>query len=156
MKMIRNFFQWWSGKPHFAKIAPHVVPRADRWLSRMTDGKHTFSRMAMPMVMLHHTGAKSGKSYETPLAAFPYDGGWIVIGSNFGREKHPAWSGNLIAHPDIRANVGQGPFDARATLLDGDERQAAWDHVVERWGTFTKYDARTPNREIRVFLLQPR
>ncbi len=156
MKLFKTFFQWWSSKPHFAKFMPHVIPHLDRAVSRMTGGKTTLTRMLMPMVMLFHLGAKTGKERETPLAAFPYEGGWIVIGSNFGREKHPAWSGNLIANPDAEADAGKGRVPVNAVLLEGEARQKAWDHVLTRWSTFSSYDERTPNREIRVFHLQPK
>lgn len=156
LDLLRKFFQWWSGKPHFAKVAPHVVPPMDKFVSRVTGGKTTMTRLAMPMVMLYHIGAKTGQERETPLAAFPYQDGWILIGSNFGRENHPAWTGNLLKTPDVWAEPGTGRIPVHAKLLEGDERQQAWDHVIQRWNTFTKYDERTPHREIRVFHISPR
>ncbi len=156
MRAVKQFFQWVSGKRWFSRVMPHVIPHLDRAVSRVTGGKTTLTRMLMPMVMLHTIGAKTGKERETPLAAFPFKGGWIVIASNFGREKHPAWSGNLLAHPDVHANPGTGKVAVHARLLEGAERQEAWDHVLTRWSTFSTYDERTPNREIRVFHLEPR
>ncbi len=155
MKLFKKFFQWWSSKPHFAKFMPHVIPHLDRAVSKATGGKTTLTRLLMPMVMLEHIGAKSGTRRQTPLAAFPWEGGWIVIASNFGREKHPAWSGNLIANPQAWAEPGTGLVAVDANLLEGDRRQQAWDHVLTRWSTFSSYDERTPNREIRVFHLVP-
>lgn len=155
MRAIKTFFQWWSSKPHFSKFMPHIIPHADRFVSRITGGKTTLTRMMMPMIVLTAVGAKSGKERDTPLAAFPYEGGWIVIASNFGREKHPAWSGNLIANPQAWAEPGTGKVPVTAVMLEGDERQTAWDHVLKRWSTFAAYDERTPNREIRVFHLVP-
>ena len=55
----------------------------------------------IPSLMLFTTGAKSGLRRETPLMCFPEpDGSWYIAGSNFGLEQHPAWSANLIAHPE--------------------------------------------------------
>ncbi len=156
MSVLKRFFQWWSSKPHFAKFMPHVIPHADRFVSKVSGGKTTLTRMLMPMVVLTAVGAKSGQKRDTPLAAFPYEGGWIVIASNFGREKHPAWSGNLMANPEAWAQPGTGMVPVLAVLLEGEARQKAWDHVLTRWSTFAKYDERTPNREIRVFHLVPR
>ncbi|MFT5223658.1 MAG: deazaflavin-dependent oxidoreductase (nitroreductase family) [Glaciecola sp.] len=156
MRKLKTFFQWWSGKPHFSKFMPHVIPHLDRFISRVTGGKTTLTQLMMPMVVLYAIGAKSGKERATPLAAFPYNEGWIVIGSNFGREKHPAWSGNLLATPDVWAEPGGGRIAVHAALLEGEARQTAWDHVLTRWATFAAYDERTPNREIRVFHLTPR
>lgn len=156
MRAVKKFFMWWSGKRHFSKFMPHVIPHLDRLVSRVSGGRTTLTRLMMPMVILFAVGARSGKERATPLAAFPYEGGWIIIGSNFGRENHPAWSGNLLATPDVWAEPGTGRIPVRANLLEGEERQRAWDHVLTRWSTFAQYDARTPHREIRVFHLVPR
>ncbi len=156
MRSVKTFFQWISAKPGFAKVMPHIIPHLDRWVSRATKGRTTLTRMLMPMVMLYSIGAKSGKERETPLAAFPYEDGWIIIGSNFGREHHPAWSANLLKNPDVWAEPGTGRIPVRANLLEGEERQRAWDHVLARWKTFAAYDERTPHRDIRVFHLVPR
>ena len=53
------------------------------------------------MLMLRSTGAKSGLERETPMATVPLDDGrFLVVGSNFARESHPAWTHNLLANPD--------------------------------------------------------
>ncbi|HET7721027.1 MAG TPA: nitroreductase family deazaflavin-dependent oxidoreductase, partial [Acidimicrobiales bacterium] len=84
-----------AGSPAFAKVAPKVVPRLDRALHRVTGGRVILSGGMVPSLMLTTTGAKTGQPRKTPLATVPHDGALYLVGSNFGRESHPAWSGNL-------------------------------------------------------------
>ncbi|OAR26668.1 deazaflavin-dependent nitroreductase, partial [Streptomyces sp. ERV7] len=85
----------------FAKVAPHLVPALDRAVHRLTRGKVLPSARMLPGVVLTARGARSGLARRTPLACMPEEAGtWLLVGSNFGRPGHPAWTGNLLAHPD--------------------------------------------------------
>ncbi len=98
----------------FARIAPHVIPALDRAVHRLTRGKVLLSARMLPGVILTATGARSGQPRRTPLACMPEDGGsWLLIGSNFGRPGHPAWTGNLLKHPE--AEVSWRGADIRGT-----------------------------------------
>ena len=83
----------------FARTAPHVIPALDRAVHRLTRGKVLLSAQMLPGVILTCTGARSGQPRRTPLACMPDEdgGGWILVGSNFGRTGHPAWTANLLA-----------------------------------------------------------
>jgi deazaflavin-dependent oxidoreductase (nitroreductase family) len=82
----------------------------------------------------------------------PEEGGesWILIGSNFGRTDHPAWTGNLLAHPDAEINWNGEDIPVRARLLEGEERAAVWQVVLGFWPPYATYQARV-SREIRLF-----
>lgn len=61
----------------------------------------------MPSLVLHTIDAKSGIEHNTPLMYCPEgDGRMLVMGSNFALETHPAWTANLLAHPDAAESVG--------------------------------------------------
>ncbi|WP_210588899.1 nitroreductase family deazaflavin-dependent oxidoreductase [Streptomyces sp. GESEQ-35] len=144
-----------SSTPGFAKVAPHVVPALDRAVHRLTRGKVLLSAQLLPGVILTSTGAKSGQTRRTPLACMPEDGGdggrgWILVGSNFGRAGHPAWTHNLLAHPDAEVSWKGRDIPVRARLLEGEERAAAWKAVLAFWPPYAAYQARV-EREIRVF-----
>ncbi|MGW6271347.1 nitroreductase family deazaflavin-dependent oxidoreductase [Streptomyces sp. NPDC055060] len=140
----------------FAKIAPHFVPAMDRAVHRLTRGKVLLSARMLPGLILTARGAKSGLERRTPLACMPEDSGsWILVGSNFGRPGHPAWTGNLIAHPDVVVNWRGADIPVRARLLAGDERAAAWAAALKFWPPYATYQARV-DREIRLFRLERR
>lgn len=134
----------------FAKVAPHVVPRLDKAVHRLTRGKYLLSAQMLPGVILTTTGARSGLPRRTPLACMPEEGGWLLIGSNFGRTDHPAWTHNLLAHPDAEVSWKGQDIPVTARLLEGEERTAAWKTLLAFWPPYATYQARV-EREIRVF-----
>ncbi|MFD8235023.1 nitroreductase/quinone reductase family protein [Streptomyces sp. NPDC059696] len=141
----------------FARVAPHVVPALDRAVHRLTGGRVLLSARMLPGVVLTSTGARSGLPRRTPLACMPEDDGrrWILVGSNFGRPGHPAWSHNLLAHPDAEISWKGRDVPVTAVLLAGEERAAAWRALLAFWPPYAAYQARV-EREIRVFRLVPR
>ncbi|MEU1185594.1 nitroreductase family deazaflavin-dependent oxidoreductase [Streptomyces sp. NPDC005820] len=141
----------------FAKLAPHVVPALDRAVHRLTRGKVLLSAQLLPGVILTATGARSGQPRRTPLACMPEPGGrtWILVGSNFGRTGHPAWTANLLAHPEAEISWKGTDIPVTARLLTGEERAAVWKELLAFWPPYATYQARV-EREIRVFRLAPR
>ncbi|MFF9983773.1 nitroreductase family deazaflavin-dependent oxidoreductase [Streptomyces erythrochromogenes] len=141
----------------FAKIAPHFIPAMDKAVHRLTRGKVMLSAQMLPGVILTAKGARTGEPRTTPLACMPEDGGtsWILIGSNFGRPGHPAWTGNLLKHPDADVSWQGKDIAVRARLLAGEERAAAWQAVLRFWPPYATYQARI-EREIRLFRLERR
>ncbi|MFJ9726197.1 nitroreductase family deazaflavin-dependent oxidoreductase [Streptomyces sp. NPDC101209] len=141
----------------FAKVAPHVVPVLDRAVHRLTRGKVLLSAQMLPGVILTSTGARSGLPRRTPLACMPEDGGgsWILVGSNFGRTDHPAWTHNLLAHPDAEISFKGADIPVRARLLGGGERTAVWKELLVFWPPYATYQERV-DREIRIFRITRR
>ena len=137
----------------FLKVAPHVVPALDRAVHRLTRGKVLLSAQMLPGVILTSTGAKSGLPRRTPLACMPEeDGGWLLVGSNYGRTEHPAWTHNLLAHPDAAVNWKGTDIPVSARLLEGEERAAVWKRLLAFWPPYATYQERV-ERELRVFRL---
>lgn len=135
----------------FARVAPHLIPAMDRAVHRLTRGKVLLSAQLLPGIVLTVRGARSGLERRTPLACMPEgEGSWILVGSNFGRPDHPAWTANLLAHPDAVINWQGEDIPVRARLLEGEERDAAWKAVLAFWPPYATYQARI-DREIRLF-----
>ncbi|MEV6686014.1 nitroreductase family deazaflavin-dependent oxidoreductase [Streptomyces sp. NPDC051130] len=141
----------------FAKIAPHVIPAMDKAVHKLTRGKVILSAQMLPGVILTAKGAKTGEPRTTPLACMPLDDGasWLLIGSNFGRPGHPAWTANLLKHPDAHVSWRGRDIPVRARLLQGEERAAAWRQALAFWPPYATYQARI-EREIRLFRLDRR
>lgn len=153
----------------FARIAPHLVPAMDRTVHRLTRGRVLLSAQMLPGVVLTVPGARSGQLRTTPLACMPEHGdsrgggqgkgepgSWILVGSNFGRTGHPAWTANLLAHPEAAVISWKGrDIPVRARLLAGAERAAVWETALRFWPPYAAYQARI-DREIRLFRLERR
>lgn len=102
------------------------------------------------MILLTMTGAKSGRELVSPLTYHPYEGDYVVMASAGGSPTHPAWYYNLVAHPDITAEVGSERFEATAVLADSTERQALFDSMTTAMPRFADYQAGV-EREIPMF-----
>lgn len=145
-----------AGSAAFARVGPKVVPPVDKVLHRLTGGRVLLSRALLPGLVLTTTGRRSGQPRPSPLMCVPEPGGsFLVVGSNFGRDSHPAWTANLLAEPEATVSYGRRDIPVRAELLEGDERDAAWAEALRVWPTFTAYQSRV-DRELRVFRLHPR
>ena len=146
-----------AGSRRFAPVAKHVIPRIDRGLNKVTSGRFVLSSLLVPSLVLTATGAKSGQPRTTPLACMPEDdGGWVVVGSNFGQVKHPGWTANLLANPDATVTFRGRTVPVRARLLEGPERAETWSRITKVWPTYDRYVELSGGRDIRVFRLDPR
>ena len=152
---VARAVQAMAGSAAFSKVGPKVVPHLDRALTKLTGGRFVLSQAIVPSLTLHTTGARSGQPRQTTLACLPEDGGWYVVGSNFGRESHPAWTANLLAHPDAAVTFKGERTEVQARLLDPDEKAAVWPRLLEVWPTYDRYVERS-GRDLRVFRLDPR
>jgi deazaflavin-dependent oxidoreductase (nitroreductase family) len=104
-----------------------------------------------PMILLTHTGAKTGKSYTTPLV-YSRDGEHIVvIASKAGAPNNPSWYHNLIAHPMVTLEIGAERFKAKARVVTGDERERLFNQQAAQMAVFDEYRAKT-TRKIPVIV----
>ncbi len=142
-----------AASPVFAKYGPRFAPKLDRFVHKVTGGRLMMSRGMLPMVMLTATGAKSGLPRTTPLATVPLDDDLYVVGSNFGQATHPAWSANLIAHPDATVSYEGEEFAVDAHLLTPEEKAQVWPRLLEIWPLWDQYTERS-GRDLRVFRLR--
>lgn len=112
---------------------------------------------AFPVVMLTTTGARSGQRREIALAYFTDRDDVILIASNYGSERHPAWYHNLVAHPECELHIGPrgGHFIAREAT--GSDRDRLYALASERLAkVFELHEKRSGSRSIPVMRLSPR
>jgi deazaflavin-dependent oxidoreductase (nitroreductase family) len=105
------------------------------------------------LLLLHTTGAKSGKERINPVMTFDFDGKLLIVGSYAGADVDPAWLHNLRANPDAHVEIGTDAFDVRARELPADERDAVYPRIVEQAPGFGGYQSKT-DRIIPVVELQ--
>jgi deazaflavin-dependent oxidoreductase (nitroreductase family) len=147
--------EWVAASRGFRAVGPKVVPPLDRLLSRLTRGRAVLSGALVPSLVLETRGAKSGQHRTTPLACLPEeDGSFLVVGSNFGRERHPAWTANLRAHPDATVTYRGRTIPVTASRLDSEEKAAVWPRLTAVWPNYDRY-TQVSGRDLRVFRLVP-
>ncbi|MFZ0905877.1 MAG: nitroreductase family deazaflavin-dependent oxidoreductase [Mycobacterium sp.] len=132
----------------------HLAPRIDKVLIPRTHGR--LSSAGVDTVgLVTTTGAKSGLPRSQPLVLIDDSDGLLAIGSNYGRPPHPAWSTNLLAHPECTVEFLAPPAQYRAELLSGDARASAWAVATDFYAGYERYRASCAPREIRLFRLRP-
>ncbi|MDQ6806511.1 MAG: nitroreductase family deazaflavin-dependent oxidoreductase [Actinomycetota bacterium] len=109
----------------------------------------------MPLLLLHHTGAKSGKSRINPLAYTRDDGRYVIYASKAGAPTNPDWYHNLKAQPDVKIEVGTDTIDVTATEAPPEERDRLFQAQAEKVPQFAEYESKA-GRVIPVMLLTPR
>ncbi|QHC33460.1 MULTISPECIES: nitroreductase/quinone reductase family protein [unclassified Streptomyces] len=153
MRVVRKV----SASRGFARVAPYVIPALDRGVHRLTRGRRLLSTAMLPGVVLTSEGARSGLPRRTPLACIPEEGreggrSWILVGSNFGRPGHPAWTHNLLARPRASISWRGADVTVTAVLLEGEERAVVWAAALAFWPPYAAYQRRI-SRQIRLFRL---
>lgn len=108
----------------------------------------------MPLLLLHHTGAKSGKSRVNPLAYQADDGRYVIFASKGGAPSNPDWYHNLKANPQAKIEVGTDTVDVLASEASGEERERLFRTQAERVPQFAEYEQKT-ERVIPVIVLTP-
>ncbi len=135
-------------------LGPKVFAKADRWVLYRTKGRLTAAGPPLfPTMVLTTTGARSGEARRVALVYLPDDDGALVVASNFGRERHPAWSTNLLVNPEVEVAAGGERWSGRARLLDEAEKAARWLDLIAHmpaWDGYTK----VTDRDLRVFALE--
>jgi deazaflavin-dependent oxidoreductase (nitroreductase family) len=122
---------------------------------RAHDGRVEGPFENMPLVLLHHTGAQSGKSYVNPLAYLSDGDRYVIFASKGGAPQNPAWYHNLKAHPEATVEVGADTVPVTAGEATGEERERLYGTMAARQSAFADYATKT-ERQIPVMVLTPR
>jgi deazaflavin-dependent oxidoreductase (nitroreductase family) len=107
----------------------------------------------MTILLLTNKGAKSGKEYVIPLA-YTMDGDkYVIAASKGGAPTNPDWYHNLKANPEVTVEVRDQKFTAKATEIEGSERDEFYNKHAETYPGFKEYEKST-TRTIPIFTLE--
>ncbi|MGH3168896.1 MAG: nitroreductase family deazaflavin-dependent oxidoreductase [Trebonia sp.] len=108
------------------------------------------------LLLLHHTGARTGTQRVNPLAYLPVGESYAIFASKAGAPDNPAWYHNLVANPDATIEVGTRTVRVKARVADPAERDDIYARQVERAPGFGDYEVKAaPYRKIPVVVLDP-
>jgi deazaflavin-dependent oxidoreductase (nitroreductase family) len=107
----------------------------------------------MTLLLLHHTGAKSGTERVSPVAYRTDGDRYVIFATKGGSPTNPDWYHNLRAHPDATVEIGTDTFPVRARVAEGDERERLWTLQKEEFPGFAAYEQKT-TRQIPVIVLE--
>ena len=122
---------------------------------RAEGGKVGGNFAGAPLLLLHSIGARSGQERINPMMYQDLgDGRVAVFATKGGAPTHPDWYHNLVANPDVTAEIGTDTRDFRARTAAADEREPIWTKQKQDYPGFADYEAKT-DRRIPVVILEP-
>lgn len=118
-----------------------------------TDGKKGHLFHGMPTLLLTTRGRRTGKLRRTALIFGRNGDRYVVVASNGGAPKHPAWYLNLLEQPNVEVQVGPDKFSARARAATAEEKPPLWRLMAS---IFARYDAyqNKAGRDIPVVIVE--
>ncbi len=130
-----------------------LITRVQRWLYVQTDGRIGASFFGMQMLLLTTVGRRSGIRRTVPLLYVTDAERFIVVGSNAGDDRAPAWWLNLQRHPHARIQVGADHYAVKAREAEAEETQRMWGLLTDSYHYYEDYRRRTA-REIPIVVLE--
>jgi deazaflavin-dependent oxidoreductase (nitroreductase family) len=153
---VQRALRWMAKGRLGGWMALNVANRIDPYLMRASRGLIKVPS-GVPTVLLTHTGAKSGKKRVTPLAYFTDGGNVVLIASQTGKPKHPAWYHNVKANPEVELWSGGRGGIYRAGEAEGRERDRLWQLATVMYPGYDEYQERADaaGRRIPVVVCEP-
>jgi deazaflavin-dependent oxidoreductase (nitroreductase family) len=138
------FWKLWEG-----------LTRVNIALFRATGGRVGGSLGGAPVLLLHHTGRRSGKARVSPLLYLGDPPNVVVVASKGGVDQHPAWFHNLMAMEATDVELpARERRRVRPRVAEGDERERLWARLVGIYPPYESYQTYT-DRQIPVVVLEP-
>ena len=156
--------RWWHGVTRWissttlgAKALSSILHRLDKFTIQRSNGRYSLSNLlgGTPIVTLTTIGAKSGRPRTMPLIGIPDGDNVILIASNWGGEKNPAWYYNLRANPEVTLMYKGKSATYLAGEVRDEERDRCWAKAVDLYPGYAGYTARAGDRQIPVIVLKP-
>jgi deazaflavin-dependent oxidoreductase (nitroreductase family) len=139
-------------------ILIRILHHADTLVWKLNGGRFSLTGLlaGLPTYRVTTIGTKSGSPRSIPLVALPAGGNIILIASNFGQTRHPAWYFNLKANPEcwVKVNGVEQPYVAREA--EDEERERYWDLAVSYYAGYAVYKETAGARRIPVMVLECR
>lgn len=133
---------------------------ADNWNTKIIEefraggGRVGGNFEGAPLLLLHTTGARSGEVRVNPMMYRKVGDGYAVFASKAGAPTNPDWYHNLVAHPDVQAEIGTQTLPFTARVATSEEREPIWSAQKAEYPGFADYEQKT-TRQIPVIILEP-
>jgi deazaflavin-dependent oxidoreductase (nitroreductase family) len=155
--VIQRAFQRVAIIPVVTNFISGFLHNIDAPLMRATRGHFSLARyvVGFPMILITMKGAKSGQLRTLPLMGAPDQNGFGLIGTNFGREHHPAWYYNLTKYPECKVLYKGKTQTYIARELRGEEYDRMWELARSIYIGYDLYKANA-GRPIHILFLEPK
>ena len=123
-------------------------------LIRLSRGRIGSKLGTQTILILHTTGRTSGQERSIPIAYFEYEGSYLIVASNWGKDKNADWYLNLKKNPHARLEIHGKPIPAVAREAQGEEYDRLWKFATERHPPYLDYQKMT-SRHIPIMVFEP-
>jgi F420H(2)-dependent quinone reductase len=126
-------------------------------LYKATDGRVGHHMIGVPTLLLRTTGRRSGATRTNGLVYARDGDDFLVVASNGGADRPPAWLHNLQANPDVEIQVARERRKATARVVEPSDTdydrlwKIANDHNRDRYSAYQKQTV----RPIPVIVIRP-
>jgi deazaflavin-dependent oxidoreductase (nitroreductase family) len=128
--------------------------RINSFLIRTTNGRIGSKLGKQTILLLETIGRKSGQPRVIPIAYFFHEGKYLVVESNWGKDRHADWYLNLLKNSRATLHVKGRMIYVEAHAAHGDEYARLWKFATERHPPFLRYQEMT-KRRIPIVVFEP-
>ena len=133
---MRQIWFWMVGRAGTNRLSRWLHPLLYRW----TGGAGPLGRsLGNLTVLLTTTGRRTGVARTTAIWAYPDGDAVVLVGSNGGSRRTPAWVLTLRARPEAVVQVRRDVRSVRAREADGEEYDRLWRMVVAAYPGYEAY-----------------
>jgi len=126
-------------KNFLIKLFMHI----NAFLIRISRGRIGGQLGTQTILILHTIGRKSGQPRSIPIAYFFHEGKYLIVESNWGRDRHADWYFNLRKNPQARIEVNGKTIKVNASFAEGDEYIRLWGYVTGKHPPYLEYQKMT-------------
>ncbi len=139
---------------NFMTVMKIIITRVNLWVLEKSNGRWGNSFLGKKVLLLHSTGFVTGKQRITPLFYLADADKVILVASNAGTDKDPAWLRNLQVDPKVKVNINGKEMRMQAHTAETDEYQLYWPRVTEMFPTWEKIQEKSA-RKFPIAILEP-
>jgi F420H(2)-dependent quinone reductase len=129
--------------------------KINAFLIRATRGRIGAQLGTQTILILNTIGRKSGQPRSIPIAYFFYEGKYLIVESNWGKEGHADWYFNLLSQPHASIEVKGETIPVNTRFAEGEEYNRLWEYVTKRHSPYLEYQKMTP-RKLPIAIFEPR
>ena len=128
--------------------------RINAFLLRLTNGRIGSKLGRQTILLLETIGRKSGQPRIIPIAYFFNEGKYLIVESNWGKDKHADWYLNILKNPHATLQVKRQTIHTQAHVAQGEEYAHLWKFATERHPPYLHHQEMT-KRGIPIVIFQP-
>ena len=124
------------------------------FLIRVSGGRIGSKLGTQTILILHTVGRKSGQARAIPIAYFDFEDKYLIVASNWGKDRQPDWYLNLKKQPRTTIDVKGKSIAVHMREARGEEYNRLWKFATQEHPPYLTYQKMT-TRRIPIVVLEP-